>query len=61
MIVFDRDSKITSKLWKALFGGMGMKLNFSTTYHPQNDAYTERTNQILEDMLIMYVMDRPTK
>ena len=40
---------------------MGTKLNFSTSYHLQNDGQTERTNQILEDMLIMYVMDRPTK
>ena len=28
-----------------------MKVNFSSTYHPQIDGQTERTNQILEDML----------
>jgi hypothetical protein len=38
--------------------GLGTQLNFSTTYHPETDGKTERTNQILEDMLRMYVMDQ---
>jgi transposase InsO family protein len=50
-IVSDRDSQFTSKFWEKLHESMDTKLNFSSAYHPHTDGQTERTNQILEDML----------
>jgi transposase InsO family protein len=60
-IVSDRDPKFTSKFWKGLFKGFRTNLNFSTTYHPKSDGKTERVNQVIEDILRMYVMDKPSK
>jgi hypothetical protein len=50
-IVSERGSQFTSKFWENLHETMDTKLNFSPAYHPQTDGQTERTNQILEDML----------
>jgi hypothetical protein len=50
-IVSDRGTQFTSRFWEQLHESMDTKLNFSTAYHPQTDGQTERTNQILEDML----------
>jgi hypothetical protein len=35
---------------------MDTKLNFSLAYHARTDGHTERTNQILEDMLRAYAL-----
>ena len=50
-IVSDRGTQFTSHFWQKLHESMDTKLNFSSAYHPQTDGQTERTNQILEDML----------
>jgi transposase InsO family protein len=60
-IVSDRNTNFTSNFWRGLFKVFGTNLNFSTTYHPQSDGQIERVNQIIEDMLKMYVMDKPSK
>jgi transposase InsO family protein len=50
-IVSDRGTQFTSRFWKRLHESMDTKLNFSSVYHPQMDGQTERTNQVLEDIL----------
>jgi transposase InsO family protein len=50
-IMSDRGSQFTSKFWEKLHKSMHNKINFSSAYHPQTNGQTERTNQILEDML----------
>jgi hypothetical protein len=60
-IVSDKDTKFTLNFWRGLFKGFVTNLNFNTTYHPQSDGKIERVNQVIEDMLRMYVMDKPSK
>jgi transposase InsO family protein len=55
-ILSDRGSQFTSKFWKKLHESMDTKLNFSSAYHLQMDGQTERTNQVLEDMMRAYVL-----
>jgi hypothetical protein len=59
-IISGKDTKFTSNFCRVLFKGFGTNINFSTTYHPQTDGKIERVNRITEDMLRMYVMDKPT-
>ncbi|GKD82078.1 putative reverse transcriptase domain-containing protein, partial [Tanacetum coccineum] len=56
-IIFYRDSKFTSHLWKSLNEALGTQLDMSTVYHPQTDGQSERTIQTLVDMLRACVMD----
>ena len=59
-IISDRDSQFTSRFWTSLQSMLGTQLNLSTTYHPETDGKTERVNQVMEDILRMYVMDNQT-
>ncbi|PKU73387.1 hypothetical protein MA16_Dca024189 [Dendrobium catenatum] len=56
-IVYDRDGRFTSRLWKKVQEAMGTRLTFSTAFHPQTDGQTERTIQTLEDLLRLCILD----
>jgi hypothetical protein len=61
VLISDRDLKLIGTFWKALFKGLDTHLKFSISYHPQMEGKTKRVNQLLEYMLTMYVMDKPSK
>nr|GEY10494.1 putative reverse transcriptase domain-containing protein [Tanacetum cinerariifolium] len=56
-IISDREGQFASHLWQALQKALGTRLNMSKASHPKTDGESERTIQILEDMLRACVMD----
>src|SRR4051812_7494845 len=56
-IVSDRGTQFTLHFWRQLHESLGTRLEFSTNFHPQTDGHTERTKQILEDMLRACALD----
>ncbi|KAK8916356.1 hypothetical protein KSP39_PZI022892 [Platanthera zijinensis] len=56
-IISDRDGRFTSNTWKLVQKRLGTKLLYSTAFHPQTDGQSERTIQVLEDLLRMVVLD----
>jgi hypothetical protein len=50
-IISDRGTQFTSHFLQQLHEALGAHLKFSSAYHPLTDGQTERTNQIMEDML----------
>ena len=61
MLIYDRDVQFTSNFWKSLFAGLETRTKFNTRYHPETDGQTKQTNQVIKDMLRVYVMEKPTK
>jgi hypothetical protein len=55
-IVSDQGSHFTSRFWPKLHECLDTRLDFSSAYHSQTDGQTERTNQVLEDMLRAYAL-----
>jgi len=56
-IIWDRDSRFTSRFWQSLQKALGTELRMSLAYHPQTGGQTKRTIQSLEDLLRICVLD----
>ena len=56
-IVSDRDPRFMAHFWKSFQKAIGIWLTMSTAFHPQTDGQSERTIQVLEDMLRACVLD----
>ena len=47
----DRDTRFTSRFWRALWQATGTSLRFSTAFHPQTQGQVERLNAVIEQVL----------
>ena len=56
-IISDRGTQFTSKFWRTLHVELSTRLDLSTAFHPQTDGQSERTIQVLEDMLRVCVIE----
>nr|GEZ72961.1 putative reverse transcriptase domain-containing protein [Tanacetum cinerariifolium] len=56
-IICNPDPRFTSNFWRSFQKAMGTQLDMGTAYHPQTDRQSERTIQMLEDMLCAFVID----
>ena len=54
-IISDRDKLFTSNYWAALMAAIGTQRKLSTSFHPETDGQTERTNRTLKQYLRTYV------
>ncbi|XP_069152101.1 uncharacterized protein [Solanum lycopersicum] len=56
-IISNRGTQFTSQFWQSMQKDLGTRVDLSTTFHPQTDGQSERTIQVLEDMLRACVID----
>ncbi|KAJ9512384.1 hypothetical protein QJQ45_012998 [Haematococcus lacustris] len=54
--ISDRGATFNNQFWIEVRKLIGVDPAFSTAYHPQSDGQTERTNQIVEEMLRHYIL-----
>ncbi|XP_069146071.1 uncharacterized protein [Solanum lycopersicum] len=53
----DCGTQFTSHFWRSMQKELGTRVDLNTTFHPQTDGQSERTIQVLEDILRACVID----
>nr|GEU47363.1 putative reverse transcriptase domain, ribonuclease H-like domain, aspartic peptidase domain protein [Tanacetum cinerariifolium] len=56
-IIYDRDGRFTSNLWRSFQNALGTDISMSTAYHPKTDGQSKSAIQTLKDMLHACVID----
>jgi hypothetical protein len=59
-IISDRDKLFTSNFWKELHNRIKVKLRMSTSFHPETDGSSERSNKTMIEAIRHYVNLRHT-
>ncbi|GAA5820578.1 hypothetical protein JCM3770_007164 [Rhodotorula araucariae] len=54
-LVSDRDKLFTGRFWRSLHARLGVQLQMSTSFHPETDGRSERTNKTVVQILRQYV------
>jgi transposase InsO family protein len=54
-IISDRGPQFASRFWKYLCNSLRIEPRLSTTFHPETDGQTERTNSVMEQYLRAYI------
>jgi hypothetical protein len=60
VITSDRDKLFTSGFWKELFKKIDVHLRMSTSFHPETDGSSEKSNKTAIESLRHYVNVRQT-
>ena len=58
-IISDCDPMFTGSFWRELFRLSGVKLQFTSAFHPQSDGQSEAANKIISMYLRCLIGDRP--
>lgn len=61
VVITDRDPKFMSEMWRAIFKRLQIVSLRSTSYHPQTDGQSERTNQTVEIALRYWMAKYPDR